>query len=175
MGDAIESRFCLKALEEFGPGDPMRPVWALLTLSGLLRLVSMLLVHVVAEEHPPESLVRPLLVLDSAAAAAVERLGLALNAPVGFVFLGVALAMVLRLYRRMKLKARLRWSDFALLALIAAFLVRQASEFVCSPPGCMETPLPLQWHAAWLTDPLLAAVLPWPWRSGAPRSRWGTA
>lgn len=155
---AIESRFCLEALEEFGPGDPMRPVWTLLTLSGLLRLVSMVLVHVVAKD----SCLNPWFVLssswDSGAAAAVGRFGFAVNAPVGFAFLGMALVLVLRLYRRMKLMVRLRWSDLALLALIAAFLIRQAYEFVYYVSRA-ETPPRLEWYATWLTDPVLAAVL----------------
>jgi uncharacterized membrane protein len=155
---AIESRFCLEALAEFGPGDPMRLVWALLTLSGLLRLISMVLVHVVAKD----TYLNPWFVLsrswDSGAAAAVERFGFAVNAPVGFAFLGMALVLVLRLYRRMKLMVRLRWSDFALLALIAAFLVRQAYEFVYYLSRA-ETPPRLERYATWLTDPMLAAVL----------------
>ena len=138
------------AARQFAPGEDMRRAWMLMTVASVCSAASTVLVQVLAVR----SILNPLAHLPAAAFAQFQAAGHLLGGPIRFALLAGGLYAALRGYGRAGFLGRLRWTDLAVLALFAAYLVRNVLDLLAA-----HRTFPWLEVARWPTDPLLFILL----------------
>jgi hypothetical protein len=146
----------LMVWRQFSPRDAMRPAWFLIFLSFALRLSGDVLTHILSVN----SWLNPYLAGDwnEQAAMALKELGQVIGGPGAMVLLAGGLLLVLRMYRRLGLLARLTVFDYALVGAVTAYTLRFAYDLL---EWQSDSPAPVTVLQAikWLSDPLLSLLL----------------
>lgn len=124
----------------FEPGEPLFQAWRLITLASLFRLLGLILAHVVSRWYSDSGV------------------GYTVSGPLQLTLLGVALWLVLRLYRKLDFDLRPRFTDVLALLTVALY-----AAFVLVVVASLAMFGEIQWSAqtvlGWATYPLLCAVL----------------
>jgi hypothetical protein len=141
----IGSGVSLMVWRQFSPGDAMRPAWFLIFLSFALRLSGDVLTHLLS-------------INSSASPIALKELGQVVGGPGAMVLLAGGLLLVLRMYRRLGLLARLTVFDYVLVGAVTAYTLRFAYDLL---EWQSDSPAPVTILKAikWLSDPLLSLLL----------------
>ena len=126
----------LKIWRQLSPGDAMKPAWFLITLSFALRLSGDVLTH--------------LLNLNS------SLLGQVIGGPGAMLLLAGGLLLVLRVYRRLDMLARLAALDYMLVSAVTAYTIRFGYDLL---GWQSEGPVSVLKAINWLSDPLLSLLL----------------
>jgi hypothetical protein len=135
----------LMVWRQFSPGDAMRPAWFLIFLSFALRLSGDVLTHLLS-------------INSSSSPMALKELGQVVGGPGAMVLLAGGLLLVLRMYRRLGLLARLTVFDYVLVGAVTAYTLRFAYDLL---EWQSDSPAPVTILKAikWLSDPLLSLLL----------------
>lgn len=141
---AVETALASLVFRHFAPGEPLRAAWSMLLVSAACRTAGLTLRNagVLGWGLLPPA-------LDAAAQF--------ISGPVALLALGAGLFHVMRAYRTLGLKARLRWTDYSLLAVGGIAFLRHLIEIAW---------VLAKWGGAggftvlnWLSDPALLLVL----------------
>lgn len=151
----IEAHAAFSVRSRYSAGEPMRAAWGLLAAAALVHLLSYLGMHIVGLDIAGN----PIRQLPYSAAwmRQAQEFGRMLGGSLFPLLMVAGLGLVLRLYRRLGLMARLTLLDTALLTLPAAFVAfqfGQLARWVLS--GQVRTSL--MWSIDWATDPLYAIL-----------------
>jgi hypothetical protein len=151
----------LAVWRRFSPGDAMKSAWFLILLSFLCRFSGDLLANLFSANSNlnPRHLLDGLVgAWDDQAAQATREIGLVIGGPGSMVLLAGGLLLVLRLYWRLGLLARLKALDYALAAAVTAYTLRFTYDLL---RWLGESPAPVTPLKAiiWLSDPLLSLLL----------------
>lgn len=120
----------------------MNSAWALILLSFVCRFSGDLLTHALSVNSNQE----------------LKEIGQVIGGPGSMVLLVIGLLLVLRVYRRLGMLARLRTLDYALLVAVIAYTLRFTYDLLRM---LVEAPAPVTALKAinWLSDPLLSLLL----------------
>ena len=120
--------FSLRVWRAFDTGEPMRRAWQLITLSAAAHLTGTLLVQIFGAQ----SRLNPLTYAGEVRTLAPHwrNAGLVIDGTCRFAMLAAGLLLVLMIYRKAGFLGRLRASDWAILALFGAYVVREAVDVV---------------------------------------------
>jgi len=151
--------FVLAALarRQFYADEPLHKAWTIIMLASAVRWVGLVMGNYLSAPtyiNPLFYLVRP---WDPEAAASLREFGLMVGRS-NMILLAVGLGIVVRLYKRLGILARLRLTDYLMLALVVGFILRQGVQIyylVSHQTG----PLTFKAMHLWLTDPALACLL----------------
>jgi hypothetical protein len=132
----------LAVWRQFSPSDAMKPAWALILLSFICRFSGDILLHA----------------LSGGSNQALKEIGQVIGGPGSMVLLAGGLLLVLRVYRRLGLLARLRTFDYALLVAVIGYTLLFTYDLLS---WLGESPAPVTTLKAinWLSDPLLSLLL----------------
>jgi hypothetical protein len=137
--------------------NPLRNAWSLIMLASAVRWVGLVLanwLNVPSYINPRFYFAQP---WDTQTAASLREFGLLIG-PVHMLLLAVGLGMVLRLYKRLGILAKLKPVDYFLLALVLGFTLRQGHQ-IYHLVAQESDPLTLTAILKWVTDPLLSCLL----------------
>lgn len=154
---ALEFFLTLLARRQFYADEPLRKAWSLIMLASAVRWVGLVFANwfnVPSYINPRFYFAQP---WDTESAASLREFGLLLG-PIHMLLLAVGLGMVLWLYRRLGILANLKLVDYALLALVLAFTLRQGHQ-IYHLVAQENDPLTLTAVLNWVTDPLLSCLL----------------
>ncbi len=148
----------LAVWRQFSPGDAMKPAWLLIFLSFVCHFSGDLLTHLLSVN----SSLNPRLYLtggwNEQSAWALKEWGQVIGGPGAMVLLAGGLMLVLRVYRRLGLLARLAAFDYALLGAVAAYTMRFIYDLLRWQAESTATVTILK-AISWLSDPLLSLLL----------------
>jgi hypothetical protein len=154
---AIEYLLSLAAWRLFDRREPLGTAWLFIMVGAGFRVAGLVIANFFSGFFRGD--VNPVAIGNtSLRAAAVRDLGLAFSSPFCMAMLAIGLLVVLRLYRDVGLLRRLRWPDFVLLAVAAAFLLSQTYE-LGRWLAALEGPVTLAKSLSWLINPLLGLLL----------------
>jgi len=152
---AVELLLSLRVLHDFSPGQPMRKAWRLISFSAGLNLAGNVAAHILSIRSFVNPLVHFAWWPDSA--TSIREFGLILGGTCRLALLAAGLYWALRVYRQSGFLARLARVDWILLAIVGAFVAREAGDVVVMlrhgahpPPGV---------YLGWPVDPLLWLLL----------------
>lgn len=131
----LEVVLCRKAWRHFSTGDPLRPAWMFLTLAAACRLGGILLSELpgaAARLNPGPLWPAP---LDPQSVIPYQRLGLSAGGPVATALLGCGLLLVVRAYRRHRLRAKLGPLGLVIFSIAALFTLRELYDSAAWPAG----------------------------------------
>ncbi len=154
----LELVLCRMAWRHFSSGDPLRPAWMFLTLAAACRVGGILLSELpgAAARLNPGPLWPP--PLDAQLVIPFQRLGLSAGGPVATALLGCGLLLVVRAYRRHRLRGKLGPLDLALFLIAALFTLRELYDTASWPAGPNDALGPYK-ALNLVTDPLLTLSL----------------
>jgi hypothetical protein len=140
---------------QFSKGEPLRPAWFLIFLSGVCQVLGGVAVHILANASlmnplaylPPEQ-GRPLM-------ASIEELAQVFG-PLYMALLACGLFYILAACRRNGVLADLKLPDFILLGIVTAYTTHYFATVVVHAPS---TQTPVRLFTAWTSDPLLCVLL----------------
>lgn len=145
------------ARRQFNADEPLRQAWTFIMLASAVRWVGLAAgnwLNTPTYINPLFYFVQP---WDSQAAASLRELGL-LVGRFNMLLIAVGLGLVIRLYKELRILAGLKLIDYAILALVAGFVLRQGiqiHQLVSHQTG----PLTFKAMHLWLTDPALVCLL----------------
>jgi hypothetical protein len=145
------------ARRQFYADEPLHKAWTFIMVASAIRWVGL----AVGNWLSAPSYVNPLFYFvrpwDFQAAASLREFGLMVGR-FNMLLLAVGLGIVLRLYKRLGILARLRLIDYWMLALVVGFVLRQGLQ-IYSLVSHQTAPLTFKAMHLWLTDPALACLL----------------
>jgi hypothetical protein len=153
---AVELWLSLSARLHFAPGEPMRRVWTLISLSAAADLAGSIGVQILGRSSRVNVLER-LPGWSAELGRDIEAAGHLLGGPVRFALLAGGLWCALSTYRRARFLGRLRLLDWLFLALFSVAIVRTAVVVA----EAVRAGKKVAWMegANWPTDPLLLGLL----------------
>jgi hypothetical protein len=151
----LELALSLRVAAEFSPGQWMRTAWRLIALSALCDLIGALASQIFGTESP-FNLLR-IFYPPPFVAAMTRDFGLVVGGPFRFAFLAAGLFWSLRVYRRAGFLGRLAAVDWAVLAMVFAYIIDEAwGLFQALEAGKQPAPAEIM---GWPVDPLLWVLL----------------
>lgn len=151
----VQLWFSIQVLRRFEPGEVMHPVWLCICGSAAFNGAGVLLSQVLSVESPLNPFAGSSLWWP-ARAASLRQFGHLLGGTGRFALLSLALWMVLGIYRRSGLLARLKLVDWSVGALMTAYVLRDLLEMTIASK---HRTVPIAEIVSWLTDPLLLILL----------------
>jgi hypothetical protein len=151
-----EAGFAFAVWRRFDAGEPLARAWLLLALAGAFRVVSVLLVHVLAVPIR----FNPVYVSSfwsQELASHLGRLGTLLGGPVLFLVMAAGLAAVVRVHWQLNIVSRLKAVDYLLVAMVGTYAVYQIYDMTYWLN--QRQSVSIEWLTRWATDPLLAVLL----------------
>jgi hypothetical protein len=141
---------------ELSPGDAMKPAWFLILISFALRFAGDVFTNLLCIN----SYLNPRVYLvdgwNEQTALALKEVGYVIGGPCAMIFLAGGLLLVLRLYRRLGLLARLTMFDYALIGAVTAYTLRFVYDLL---RWQIDAPISALRAINWLSDPLLSLLL----------------
>ena len=153
----LEFLLAVLARRQFYADEPLHKAWTFIMLASAIRWVGL----VVGNWLSAPTYINPLFYFvqpwDPQAAASLREFGLMVGR-FNMLLLAVGLGIVLRLYKRLGILARLRFTDYLMLALVVGFVLRQGLQ-IYDLVSHQAGPLTFKATHLWLTDPALACLL----------------
>jgi hypothetical protein len=155
---AVDAALCWAAFRRFSVGEPLRVAWLVIALASAHRLAGLIFSEILSAR----SLLNPGLLFASSwdpnLAVTFRQFGLFVSGPVHLALLAIGLFVVVNQYRRLGLLARLRITDYLLLACVLIFT---GIEFYRIAAMLMKSGAPddIFMVLNWASDPLLCILL----------------
>jgi hypothetical protein len=153
----LEFFLAVLARRQFYADEPLRKAWSMILLASAVRWVGLLCanwLNIRSGANPRFYFAQP---WDTQTAASLRELGLLLG-PLHMLLLALGLGVVLRLYKRLGILAKLKPVDYVLLALVLGFTLRQGHQ-IYQLVAQQSDPPKLKAILTWFTDPLLSCLL----------------
>lgn len=154
----LEFVLAIWAWSQFSSNQPLRSAWLLVVLASACRLMGLVLAHVLGIRsylNPSFFLAEPWIASRS---QVLRQIGLAISGPIHMLVLACALFRVLKVYRGLKMSAKLKLIDYLLVLVVSLYTVMQMYEIVRSLPQAGQH-LTVYTLLNWITDPLLSLLL----------------
>jgi hypothetical protein len=155
---ALEFSLSLFVWRQFSRGEPLGSAWFLISAAAACRLAGACLVHLLSVDSYLNPVHFSAHSWDESRALAWAKLGAAIGGPLHMAVLACGLLIVLQVYHRLGMLGRLRWSDFALLAFVMVYTLRQVYD-LGEVLWAAREPLTLYGMINWTNDPLLCLLL----------------
>jgi hypothetical protein len=152
---AVELAMSAQVVREFTPGQPLHNAWRLIAISAGCEMAGAVEVHLLGNKTL--SLLHHPALISNSTLQVLQQSGFVLGGTCRFGLLSAGLFWTLHAYRRAGFLARLTPGDWAILAAMGAFVVRESWDLVVAlqhgkHPGLAEM-------MGWPLDPMLCLLM----------------